>query len=116
MLVAAQLPKILDLMNRGLVTTLSVAEGDVVKKGDPLYEVQVDLSDGLAQACPPISDYRVISRESGIVRKLCVSPGTVCLPGEVILLVTKHVDDSFEGEPSRRMRTVTARFRKSPFE
>ncbi len=108
MLLAIELPCFHELMTTGVVTAVHVAPGTVLVPGTPLVDVRVDLSQAAALDCPPVSWFRLVCREHGVLRALVVSEGSELAPGTRIGLVTTTPDEAPTGEPMRAARLTVA--------
>lgn len=102
------LPKINPNMSSAMVECVYANPGTVLKAGDKLFDLSVDLSSGYSQYCPPISYFRVVVREKLWLQKILVSPGDNCDVGTPIALFSSEQDESLEGTPARAIRITTA--------
>ena len=107
MLLAIELPRLHELMTIGTVSRVLVAPGGELPAGTPLMDVRVDLSNAAAHDCPPVSYFRIVLRDAGVLRTLTAQPGSEVAPGERIGLMTSTGDESTSGEPSRPARVTT---------
>ena len=62
----------LDLPDGALVRVrrVHIKEGDELAAGSPILDVQVDLSAGAAQDCPPIFTLRILAAEPALVTRV----------------------------------------------
>jgi hypothetical protein len=103
-LLPLSMPRIGNLMRSALVHRLCIAAGDLVRIGQVLLEVRVDLSDGTAQDCPPISYYRLIARESGTVGGVPAAVGDLVAVGGVIAWLASTLPVSAPAAGARLFR------------
>lgn len=108
MLLAIELPRFHELMTTGVVTAVHTAPGTALAPGTPLIDVRVDLSEAAAQDCPPVSWFRLVCREHGVLRALTAAEGSELAPGARIGLVTTTPDEASTGEPMRAARVTVA--------
>src|SRR3569833_1752190 len=108
MLYELRLTKINHKMTAGMVECCKVSENASVKLGDKLFELRVDLSAGFSQYCPPISYFRVVAREKGILRQLLVKPGDSVNVGDLLAIFSETADEEIAGQPARPLRETTA--------
>ena len=73
-----------------------------------LFDLRVDLSAGFSQYCPPISYFRVVAREKGILRQLLVKPGDNVNVGDLLAIFSDTADEESAGQPVRPLRVTTA--------
>ena len=62
MLYELSLPRIIPNMTDARIETLYMEIGQQIP-GGKLLDLSIDLGDGVSQNCPPISYYRLVSRE-----------------------------------------------------
>jgi hypothetical protein len=108
MLYDLRLPKINPNMSAAVVECAYADSGALLKVGDKLFDLSVDLSSGFSQYCPPISYFRVVVREKLWLRKTLVVPGDSCDVGAPLALFSTEQDESLEGAPARAIRITTA--------
>ena len=102
-----RLTKINPNMSFAVVECVYLQSGSQIKAGDKLFDISVDLSAGFSQYCPPISYFRIVSREQAWVKNLAVSPGTSLKVGELLAMFSSVVDD-VEQDATRPLRVTTA--------
>jgi len=68
----------------GLAARLHAEPGQPLRRGDPLIDLVVDVSGGLARDCPPVSTNRIIVQEALWLRQFHVLPGERIKPGDRI--------------------------------
>jgi hypothetical protein len=82
--------------------------GEKLAPGRKLADISIDLSASFGQDCPPISYYRLISREVAFVRRILAAPGEMLVPGQAIAVVSTTADEPADGEVVRALRLTTA--------
>jgi len=102
-----RLTKINPNMSFAVVECVYMQPGSKIKPGDKLFDVSVDLSAGFSQYCPPISYFRIVSREHAWAKELLVSPGTNLNVGE-LLAMCSSIDDQVGEGATRPLRVTTA--------
>ncbi len=108
MLFELRLTKINPNMTAGTVECCYVAGNAPVKLGDKLFDLRVDLSAGFSQYCPPISYFRVVAREKGILRQLLVKPGDNVNVGDLLAVFSETGEEDTAAQPARALRVTTA--------
>jgi hypothetical protein len=108
MLYDLRLPKINPNMTAAILECVYPEPGTLLKPGDKLFDVSVDLSSGYSQYCPPISYFRVVVREKLWLRKISVVPGANCDVGAMLALFSTEEAESVEATPARSIRIATA--------
>ena len=103
-----RLPKINPNMTSAVVECTYGSPGTLLRLGDKLFDLSVDLSSGFSQYCPPISYFRVVAREKLWLRKILVSPGDSCEVGDLLALLSTEQDEPIEMAPARALRITTA--------
>ncbi|CAN5503995.1 hypothetical protein BH10PSE17_BH10PSE17_25570 [soil metagenome] len=77
------LPRIIADMADARIETVHVAVGEEVE-GGRLLDISIDLGQAAALNCPPISYYRLVTREKVRLLELRVAPGGRCEPGAAV--------------------------------
>jgi hypothetical protein len=108
MLYDLRLPKINPNMSSAVVECTYADPGTFLKAGDKLFDLSVDLSSGFSQYCPPISYFRVVTREKLWLQKTFVVPGDSCDVGALLALFSTEQDEAIEAAPARTIRITTA--------
>jgi pyruvate/2-oxoglutarate dehydrogenase complex dihydrolipoamide acyltransferase (E2) component len=108
MLYDLRLPKINPNMTSAIVECVYAQPGTLLKAGDKLFDLSVDLSSGYSQYCPPISYFRVVVREKLWLQRTLVSPGSSCDVGDILALFSTEADEPLEAVPARATRITTA--------
>jgi hypothetical protein len=108
MLYDLRLPKINPNMSAAVVECVYPNPGTLLKAGDKLFDLSVDLSSGFSQYCPPISYFRVVVREKLWLQKTLVVPGDNCDVGAMLALFSTEQDEPLEAAPARAIRITTA--------
>lgn len=102
------LPSVVPEISSARVEFAHVAQGDMLAKGQKLFDVSIDLSDRFSQECPPISYYRLIAREDACLLRVLIPPGEFCEAGQVIAELGVGVDDTEDEAVARPLRLTTA--------
>lgn len=87
---------------------ISIKPGDNLAPGARLFDVCVDLSDSYGQDCPPVTYYRVISREAATVVGLRVEAGQLCEAGQIVAELEGRVGAAADPAAVRALRVTTA--------
>lgn len=90
------------------VRAVHVREGDHVSLGVALLDVSVDFSAGISFDCPPVSHFRVLSREAGWLLRLTVARGGHLGSGTTIGLLGTTLDADPDEAPARPARLTVA--------
>ena len=75
MILSLNMPRLGDPVIHGLIDKIHVSEGCRIEAGSKLFDIRVDLSAVAPQDCPPVSYFRMVSREGGWVRRLTCASG-----------------------------------------
>jgi multidrug efflux pump subunit AcrA (membrane-fusion protein) len=102
------LPCITPQMTDAVVHSLLVAEGQQLAVGHALMELTVDLSAVFVHDCPPISYYRVASRETVWLRNLSITQGDKAVVGQLLARFTTTPDEPANGDSARQLRVTIA--------
>jgi hypothetical protein len=108
MLYDLRLTKINPNMSGAVVECVYSNPGTLLKAGDKLFDLSVDLSSGFSQYCPPISYFRVVVREKLWLQKTFVVPGNSCDVGAMLALFSTEQDEPLEATPARAIRVTIA--------
>ena len=108
MLLSLNMPRMGAAMQFGVLRQVSVREGDALTPGSRLLDVQVDLSAGAPQDCPPVYCFRVVCRERVWVRRLSASAGEAREVGDVLALLSTQPDEPLDGPAVRPLRVACA--------
>lgn len=103
-----RLPQINPYMTGARIECLHAEPGDALKSGVKLLDLGVDLSSAFAQECPPVSFFRVVIRESLILRAFVRARGDLCPVGETVALFSNDPDEDVAAPPARLIRFATA--------
>jgi hypothetical protein len=95
------------------LSKLLVAEGQRVEPGDPLMDLIIDLSGGIARDCPPISTCRLVMLEGLWLRKILVEPGAGVDAGATMALLASE-QDSVPEPPLRPARVTQVAVLQAP--
>jgi len=108
MLLDLRLPKINPNMTSAVVECVYANPGTLLKAGDKLFDLSVDLSSGYSQYCPPISYFRVVVREKLWLQKILVNPGDSSDVGAALALFSSEQHETLDAAPARAIRITTA--------
>jgi pyruvate/2-oxoglutarate dehydrogenase complex dihydrolipoamide acyltransferase (E2) component len=107
-ILSLELPRMGDLMTRGVIETIHVAEGSPIQPGTKLFDVRVDLGSAADRDCPPVFVFRVVAREKGWLRRLCCAAGDVKAVGEQLARISTDANEPVDAPPGRTCRTISA--------
>ena len=91
----------------GRLAKLHASVGDLLRPGDVLADVTIDLSAGIARDCPPVTTCRIVLQEAAWLREVLISPECPIAAGSAIALLSSEADSPAQA-PSRRARTTVA--------
>ncbi len=80
MLYSLVLPHVLPAMTTALIEHLPVSVNQSLRTGDKILDLSIDLGAAYAQNCPPVSYFRLVSRETVTLREILVAAGTPAFP------------------------------------
>ena len=104
MLLVLAIPRMGDLMTEGTIAHVFVEPGARFERGDPLFEIRIDLSAVAAQNCEPISFARVVAHEAGWLRRLDGEVGAVLEVGATLAIASTSPDEPVDASPQRPLR------------
>lgn len=107
MLLAIELPQLHELMSTAVVSKVHAVPGAELAPGAPLLDLRVDLSHEAAHDCAPVSYFRLVVRDRGVLRTLAVDVGSELAAGQRIGVLTTTADETSEAEPARAARLTT---------
>ncbi len=102
------LPQIVPQMTGARIECLYASVGDSLQIGTKLLDISVDLSSAFAQECPPISFYRIVARDRGIIRAQDLVAGQKIEVGQLLALVTDTEEADPTGPVQRPLRATIA--------
>jgi hypothetical protein len=103
-----KLPRIVPQMGGATIECLYARPGDILKMGSKLLDLSVDLSSAFSQDCPPISFFRVVLRETVVLRAIDAAPGTYFSVDDEIALFSTEATEDIKVNPSRSVRMIVA--------
>ena len=103
-----RLPLIVPQMTGGTVECLHAKFGELLKMGSKLLDLSIDLSSAFAQECPPVSFYRVMLRETVLLRELAAVPGQSCHVRDILAIFSTDADEDIDLSAARTVRTTVA--------
>jgi hypothetical protein len=102
------LPKINAHMTTAKIDVVHAAENAPVGQGGKLFDITVDLSAAAPHDCPPISHYRLVTRDRVWLRRLEVGPGAEPAVGANLALFSTEPDESLDTDVTRAVRLTIA--------
>ncbi len=103
-----KLPLIGPHMTSATIECLYPSPGTPLKTGSKLLDLSVDLSSAFSQDCPPISYFRIITRENLVLREFHIAPGQMCNVGDLIAVFSTTTDEALDQPVQRGIRSATA--------
>lgn len=107
MLLAIELPRLHELMTTAVVSKVHAMPGDELAAGAPLMDLRVDLSHEAAHDCAPVSYFRIVLRDRGVLRTLDAPVGAELTPGQAIGVLSTSAGESLTVAPARAARLTT---------
>ena len=104
MLLVLAIPRMSDLMTDATIARVFVEPGARFERGDPLFEMRIDLGAVAAQNCVPISYARVVAHEAGWLRRLDGEAGAVLGVGATLAIASTSPDEALEARATRPLR------------
>jgi hypothetical protein len=108
MLLGLATPVIIGDETRARLESLFFSASDRLVPGGKLLDLSIDLSDSYGQDCPPISCYRLVTREPAFVRRVLLAPGELCAPGDLIAVLSTTLEEPDDGAAVRALRVTAA--------
>lgn len=108
MLLNLTLPRINPEMTTATIDRILIALGAAVPIGGKLLDLTVDLSAAAPHDCPPISHYRLVSRDRVWLRRLDVAAASEPEVGACLALFSTEPDEPLDGPPARALRVAVA--------
>jgi hypothetical protein len=108
LLLSLNLPQINPHMTNAIVDIIYGDVNAVIPVGGKLIDLIIDLSAAAPHDCPPISHYRLVSREQVWLRRLNVVPGDTPETGAQLALFSTEPEEALEGPPARQIRVTIA--------
>jgi pyruvate/2-oxoglutarate dehydrogenase complex dihydrolipoamide acyltransferase (E2) component len=93
-------------MTEGVIESVALTLGTAVRPNQPLLDIRVDYSGGVARDCPPIAFFRIIAREKGCIREIGCKRGDRVLVGACLALLTTDPNDAMDRPADRGLRTT----------
>ncbi len=95
-------------MSGAMIETVYVQPGTLLKIGEKLFDISIDLRAAFAQDCPPISYFRLVLRERLWLRRVPLHPGQFCDVDGLLALFSTDADEPEDGPCARGIRTAIA--------
>jgi len=108
LLLSLTLGRLNEHMTLGLVDKVHMASGASLPVGAKLLDIKVDLSGAQAHDCPPITYFRLVSRDRVWLRDLKITVGQSCEVGTLMALFSTTPDEPLEQPIEREVRTSVA--------
>src|ERR1700722_8194275 len=108
MLLDLKMPRVIANMPGARIEAIYAMPGGEIGVGGKLCDISIDLGGAFQQNCPPISFYRLVSRERAWLRRLAAAPGDLLSPGEIVALLPPGADEPLEAPVARPLRLTTA--------
>lgn len=108
LLLSLNLPQINPHMTNAII---DIIHGDVdaaIPVGGKLFDLTIDLSAAAPHDCPPVSHYRLVSREQAWLRRLDIAPGDTPETGARLALFSTEPNEALDGPPTRQIRMTIA--------
>ena len=102
------LPQIVPQMTNARVECIYASVGDSLQIGTKLLDISVDLSSAFAQECPPVSFYRIVARDRGIIRLQDLVEGQKIDVGQVLSVITDTKEADTNAPVDRPLRATIA--------
>jgi hypothetical protein len=84
------------------------AEPGPLKAGAKLVDISIDLGSAFAQECPPISFYRLVTREAAWLAQTDLAPGQFLACGDLLATFTTEPDEPVAQPVARALRYTIA--------
>lgn len=107
MLFNLPLPQINAHMATARIDIVHAVEDAPVGQGGKLFDLTVDLSAAAPHDCPPVSHYRLVTRDRVWLRRLEVRPGDEPAVGANLALFSSAPDEPLDGVVARAVRLTT---------
>jgi hypothetical protein len=79
-----------------------------LKAGSKLMDISVDLGSAFAQECPPISFYRLVTREEVWLAEISLAPGKFLTCGELMATFSTDPEEDAGQAAARELRLTVA--------
>ncbi len=108
MLFALSLPRIHEQMTTAVIQKVHAREGLLLPVGGALLDLTVDLSAVAAHDCPPVSRFRIGTRDGVWLRRVDVREGDEIPVGSPLALLSTEMDETLAGPVARALRVSIA--------
>lgn len=108
MLIKVVLPVTNQAMGLARIDSVGVEVGQPLRQGARLVDFTLGHDVVQTYDCPPITNYRVTSREKGWVRRIDVASGDMVEQGSVAMLLSSEPDEHLDAEECRSARVSVA--------
>jgi len=108
LILSLTLNRLQEQMAFGVVDRVHMTIGAALPIGAKLLDLKVDLSGAQAHDCPPITYFRLVSRDRAWLRDLKVTVGQTCDVGAVMALFSTTPDEPLDQMVEREIRASAA--------
>lgn len=114
MLLRLVLPVTHEAMAAARIDAVHPAIDQELRPGARLFDFTVGLDAAAAHDCPPVTHYRMTSRETAWLRRIEVAEGETAAVGAPLALLSSSPDEPIDGEPGRGARVSVAAILQAP--
>lgn len=107
-LIKVVLPVTNQSMGLARIDSVGVEVGQPLRQGARLVDFTLGQDVVQTYDCPPITNYRVTSREKGWVRRIDVASSDMVEQGSVMMMLSSDPDEPLDAEESRSARVSVA--------
>ncbi|MBT8605975.1 hypothetical protein G6677_05825 [Polynucleobacter paneuropaeus] len=110
MLISLKLPKIADTSCIYTVNRVYCTESRLLRRGDRILDLKVDMQSSLLHDCPAINFYRFVAQEELWLRNLSISSGQILESDSLIAVLSTEENEEISMPPvfQRQMRVACA--------
>lgn len=110
MLISLKLPKIADTPCIYTVNHVYCAEGQLLRRGERILDLMVDMQSSLLHDCPAINFYRFVAQEELWLRNLSISSGQILESDSLMAVLSSEENEEIPMSPvfQRQMRVACA--------
>ena len=110
MLISLKLPKIVDTPCIYSVNNVYCNEGQLLRRGDRIFDLKVDMQSSLMHDCPAINFFRFVAQEQLWLRNLSIVSGQILETDDLIAILTSEENEQILMPPvfQRQMRFARA--------
>ncbi|MCB2072565.1 MAG: hypothetical protein H6917_04360 [Novosphingobium sp.] len=108
MLIKVSVPVTNQALGLARIDSIDVEVGQQLRSGARLVDFTLGADIVQTHDCPPVTTYRVTSRERGWVRRIDAAPDDMVEQGAAVMLVSSEPDEPLDGAESRSARVSVA--------